>query len=103
MACPPAAVQDALDRLMKGRTTVVVAHRLSTVIGADSIAGVQAMGTVGIHALPRSRRWGVPLLQGCCCCKPAAGSPAPLAALLQASPTAPPAAPAPPGCRPPQW
>jgi subfamily B ATP-binding cassette protein MsbA len=30
-------VQEALDRLMKGRTTVVVAHRLSTVIGADRI------------------------------------------------------------------
>lgn len=32
-------VQDALDKLMVGRTTVVVAHRLSTVINADSIAG----------------------------------------------------------------
>ena len=32
-------VQDALDRLMVGRTTVVVAHRLSTVINSDSIAG----------------------------------------------------------------
>jgi hypothetical protein len=32
-------VQDALDGLMEGRTTVVVAHRLSTVIDADSIAG----------------------------------------------------------------
>jgi len=32
-------VQDALDRLMQGRTTVVVAHRLSTVINANSIAG----------------------------------------------------------------
>ncbi|EFN58606.1 hypothetical protein CHLNCDRAFT_34209 [Chlorella variabilis] len=34
-------VQDALDRLMVGRTTVVVAHRLSTVIGADMIAVVK--------------------------------------------------------------
>ncbi len=32
-------VQDALDRLMVGRTTVVVAHRLSTVMNADKIAG----------------------------------------------------------------
>ena len=32
-------VQDALDGLMEGRTTVVVAHRLSTAIDADSIAG----------------------------------------------------------------
>jgi subfamily B ATP-binding cassette protein MsbA len=30
-------VQDALKRLMKGRTTIVIAHRLSTVLDADSI------------------------------------------------------------------
>jgi ABC-type multidrug transport system fused ATPase/permease subunit len=30
-------VQDALDHLMKGRTTFVVAHRLSTIIRADKI------------------------------------------------------------------
>ena len=30
-------VQDALDHLMAGRTTVVIAHRLSTVIRADGI------------------------------------------------------------------
>jgi len=30
-------VQDALDRLMKNRTTVVVAHRLSTIVNADKI------------------------------------------------------------------
>ncbi|KAL4457545.1 hypothetical protein ABPG75_012410 [Micractinium tetrahymenae] len=34
-------VQEALDALMKGRTTVVVAHRLSTVMGADNIAVVK--------------------------------------------------------------
>ncbi|VAH22127.1 unnamed protein product [Triticum turgidum subsp. durum] len=32
------AVQDALDRVMLGRTTVTVAHRLSTIQGADIIA-----------------------------------------------------------------
>lgn len=31
------AVQDALKNLMAGRTTVVIAHRLSTVVDADSI------------------------------------------------------------------
>jgi ATP-binding cassette, subfamily B, bacterial len=30
-------VQDALDRLMKGRTTLIVAHRLATVLTADRI------------------------------------------------------------------
>ncbi len=31
-------VQEALERLMKGRTTIVIAHRLSTVLRADHIA-----------------------------------------------------------------
>ena len=30
-------VQDALDRLMQSRTTLVIAHRLATVRGADRI------------------------------------------------------------------
>ena len=30
-------VQEALERLMKGRTTVVIAHRLTTIQGADRI------------------------------------------------------------------
>ena len=30
-------VQDSLDTLMKGRTSIVIAHRLSTVINADRI------------------------------------------------------------------
>lgn len=34
-------VQDALDRIMVSRTTVVVAHRLSTIKGADLIAVVK--------------------------------------------------------------
>jgi len=31
------AIQQALERLMRGRTTLVIAHRLSTVVGADRI------------------------------------------------------------------
>lgn len=34
-------VQDALDKVMVNRTTVVVAHRLSTIKGADIIAVVK--------------------------------------------------------------
>jgi ABC-type multidrug transport system fused ATPase/permease subunit len=30
-------VQEALERLMKGRTTLIIAHRLSTVVGADRV------------------------------------------------------------------
>ena len=32
-----ALIQDALERLMEGRTSVVIAHRLSTVKAADTI------------------------------------------------------------------
>lgn len=30
-------IQSALDRLMQGRTTVIIAHRLSTVVNVDRI------------------------------------------------------------------
>jgi subfamily B ATP-binding cassette protein MsbA len=45
-------VQEALKRLMKGRTTLVIAHRLSTVLSADRIH-VMEQGTIveaGSHA-----------------------------------------------------
>lgn len=34
-------VKEALDRLMKGRTTLIIAHRLSTVMGADRVVVLQ--------------------------------------------------------------
>ncbi|MNN77801.1 Multidrug resistance ABC transporter ATP-binding/permease protein BmrA [compost metagenome] len=34
-------VQQALNNLMKGRTTMVIAHRLSTVVGADQIVFIE--------------------------------------------------------------
>ncbi|KAF7128948.1 hypothetical protein RHSIM_Rhsim10G0040700 [Rhododendron simsii] len=34
-------LQEALERLMRGRTTVLIAHRLSTIRGVDSIAVIQ--------------------------------------------------------------
>ena len=34
-------VQDALDRVMMDRTTIIVAHRLTTIRNADMIAVVQ--------------------------------------------------------------
>jgi ATP-binding cassette, subfamily B, bacterial MsbA len=45
-------VQDALARLMKGRTTIVIAHRLSTVVDADRIYVVDKgrVTQAGTHA-----------------------------------------------------
>ncbi|MEK7246415.1 MAG: ABC transporter ATP-binding protein, partial [Pseudomonadota bacterium] len=45
-------VQAALAQLTKGRTTLVIAHRLSTVTGADLICVVEAGRIVerGTHA-----------------------------------------------------
>ncbi|KDP36900.1 hypothetical protein JCGZ_08191 [Jatropha curcas] len=44
-------VQEALDMLMEGRTTVLVAHRLSTIRNADSIAVLQngRVAEIGSH------------------------------------------------------
>jgi subfamily B ATP-binding cassette protein MsbA len=45
-------VQDALERLMRGRTTVVIAHRLSTIEHADRVV-VMERGRIaeqGTHA-----------------------------------------------------
>jgi ATP-binding cassette, subfamily B, bacterial MsbA len=46
------AVQEALDRLMRGRTTLVIAHRLSTIEHADRVVAMDAGRVVeqGTHA-----------------------------------------------------
>ena len=46
-----ARITDAFDRLSKGRTTLVIAHRLSTVRNADTIAVIDSRGIVemGTH------------------------------------------------------
>jgi ATP-binding cassette subfamily B protein len=45
-------VQDALERVMQGRTTFIIAHRLSTVVGADRILVLKdgAIIETGSHA-----------------------------------------------------
>jgi len=47
-----ALIQQALDRLMRGRTTLILAHRLSSVIGADRILVLEGGRVVesGRHA-----------------------------------------------------
>ena len=46
------AVREALDRLKRGRTTIVIAHRLSTVVGSDLIYVIEHGRVVesGTHA-----------------------------------------------------
>jgi ABC-type multidrug transport system fused ATPase/permease subunit len=45
-------VQEALERLMQGRSTIIIAHRLSTVIGADRVLVLEGGKVVqsGNHA-----------------------------------------------------
>lgn len=47
-----ALIQDALDTLMKGRTSFVIAHRLSTIVKADQIVVMEkgVIKEVGSHA-----------------------------------------------------
>ena len=48
---PNPYVQEALERAMRGRTTLVIAHRLSTVKVADRIGVMRngALAEVGSH------------------------------------------------------
>ncbi|HAX91797.1 MAG TPA: ABC transporter permease [Rhodospirillaceae bacterium] len=60
------AVQDALRRLQKGRTTIVVAHRLSTIVDADHIV-VMDQGRVveqGTHSELMVKGWVYAKLYG---------------------------------------
>ncbi|KAK1289985.1 ABC transporter B family member 19 [Acorus calamus] len=61
-------LQGALDRLMRGRTTVIVAHRLSTIRGVDVIGVVQDGRVVeqGSHAELIGNAEG--RTRGCCSC-----------------------------------
>ena len=56
-----AAVQDAIDGLAARQTLVIVAHRLSTVVGADQIAVIDggAVAECGTHAELAARPGGV--------------------------------------------
>ncbi len=47
-----AIVQKALEELMKGRTTLVIAHRLATIVKADRIVALQdgVVAEIGTHA-----------------------------------------------------
>src|SRR5207247_1842704 len=53
-----ALIQQALDRLMEGRTTLIFAHRLSSVIGADRIMVLDGgrLAESGTHAELMTRR-----------------------------------------------
>src|SRR6185436_4388764 len=45
------AIQETLDRIARNRTTIIIAHRLSTVVGADRIAVLEdgRVAELGTH------------------------------------------------------
>jgi ATP-binding cassette, subfamily B, bacterial len=63
-----ALIQEALERLMNGRTTIIIAHRLSTVRNADQIVVLADRGVAeqGSHRELMARRglyWGLNRVQ----------------------------------------
>ena len=56
-----AIIQQALDRLMQGRTTLILAHRLSSVIAADRILVLNDGVVVAVRRAPRPDRPTRPL------------------------------------------
>jgi ATP-binding cassette subfamily B protein len=56
-----AAIQEAMERLMKGRTAIVIAHRLSTVQSLDRILVFDRGDVVeqGSHATLMARNAGI--------------------------------------------
>ena len=52
-------VQEALDALALGRTTIVIAHRLSTVRDADLISCSTAAASSSAARIPSCSRWAV--------------------------------------------
>ncbi len=45
------AIQETLERIARNRTTIIIAHRLSTVVGADRIAVLEdgRVSEIGTH------------------------------------------------------
>ena len=76
---PPAAldaeserlVQAALAELMRGRTTLVIAHRLATVLKADRIVVLEGgrLVAVGSHARAHCREPAVCAARGAAVCR----------------------------------
>ncbi len=56
-----AIIQQALDRLMTGRTTLILAHRLSSVIGADRILVLEDGAVVQSGTPPHADRQDGPV------------------------------------------
>lgn len=54
-------IQQALERLMKGRTTIIIAHRLSTIRNADKIVVLEdkSISEMGTHAELMRRKEGL--------------------------------------------